>query len=49
MTTGTMISHTAYLPQALGHDWNNYEFDDWEFYADAQAENDPSRAKFVPS
>ncbi|KAL5258104.1 hypothetical protein ACHWQZ_G012905 [Mnemiopsis leidyi] len=45
-----VLMKATYNPEeAMGHDWNNYEYDDWEFYADAQAESDPSKAKFVSS
>ena len=41
-------NYVCFLPlQAVGHDWNNYEWDDWEFYADEQADADPSKAKFM--
>lgn len=43
-----VLMKATYTPEEmLGHDWGNYEWDDWEYYADEQAENDPSKAKFI--
>jgi len=45
-----VLMKATYTPEeAMGHDWGNYEYDDWEYYADAQAESDPSKAKYMTS
>lgn len=33
--------------EITGHSWDIFEWDDWEYYDDAAAEADPSKAKFV--
>lgn len=42
-----LMSYALHPDEVHGHDWNNYEWDDWEYYADEQAEQDPSKAKFM--